>query len=179
MSRYIFIASLLVVALGACRGRPPYASGYLGDYSELEKSDRYEDSWSWRRPGTDFTEYDRFVIEPVLVNLIPDSPARDFDPAEIRRITEDLRAGLVAAIEPYYAVVRRGGAHTLRVQVILTHVKMATATENGEIAVEAEVFDSVTGTRLGMTVTYLEWTEADGLAAAYAEWGQRLVSLVE
>lgn len=179
MSRYVFTASLLVVALAACRGRPPYASGYLGDYSRLEESEYHENSWSWRRPGTDFAEYDRFVIEPVLVNLIPDTPAHDLGPAGIRQIAEDLRAGLVAAIEPYYAVVRRGGPNTLRVQVILTHVKMATATEDGEIAIEAEVFDSVTGIRLGMAVTYLEWTEADGIGTAYAEWGERLVTLVE
>ena len=80
----------------------------------MRPSPRYANQWGWQRPGADFASYDRLMIDAVLINLIPDSPGRSLDQEMMRRIAGSLRDGLVRNIEPYYDVVKTGGAHTMR-----------------------------------------------------------------
>jgi hypothetical protein len=184
--RHAFIAFLLVIA--ACKSRLPYgASGYLGDYSNMKPSERYANQIGWQNPGADFADYDRLVIDPVLIQLVKKSPANDMDPAALRKVAESLRTGLVASIEPYYDVVKTGGAHTMRLQVVLTDVTPATQASDGEVSIEAEAVDTVTGTRLVAAVSVLRWPYEPGapgldpkrLEASYAEWGRRVVSFLD
>jgi hypothetical protein len=173
---------LLLLLLAACAAqRPPYASGYLGDYSKLEKSTRYEDAWEWRRPGADLRAYERVRVAPVLVHPIGGSPAHGMDTAALRRIAEDFRAQVAAAVEPRHTAVG-GGARTLRVQVVVTDVTPAAPGRNGGLAIEAEVADALTGTRVAAVVGRIEWPYAADapqldparLASAYANWASRI-----
>lgn len=184
--RHAFVALLLVIA--ACKSPLPYgASGYLGDYSNMKPSERYANQMGWQNPGADLADYDRLVIDPVLIQLIKGTQANDMDPAALRTIAESLRAGLVASVDPYYDVVKTGGAHTMRLQVVLTNVTPATAASDGEISIEAEAVDTVTGTRLVTAVSVLRWPYEPGkpgldpkhLEASYAEWGRRLVHFLD
>ena len=185
--RHCFVVLLLAVA--ACKGasRPPYASGYLGDYSQMKPSPRYANQWGWQRPDADFASYDRLIIDAVLINLIKDSPGRSLDQDLLRRTAESLREGLVASIEPYYDVVKTGGAHTLRLQVVLTDVTPAAPGRDAGIAVECEAADAVTGSKLVTAVSRLEWPYEEGapaldpkrMEASYAEWARRIVHFLD
>ena len=178
---------VLLLALAACKSRPPYASGYLGDYSGMKPSPRYTNQWGWQRPDTDFAAYDRLVIEPVLIHLMEDSPGHALGPAALSRIAESLREGLVASIEPYYEVVTTGGAHTMRLQIVLSDVTPAAPERDAGIAVELEAVDTVTGTRLVAAVSRLEWPYEEGapaldpkrMDASYGEWGRRIVHFLD
>ncbi len=180
-------AILLLLAVAACKSRPPYASGYLGDYSQLKPSTRYVNQWGWQRPDADFASYDRLVIEPVLIHLVKGSPGEALGQDALHGIATGLHAGLVASIEPYYEVVPRGGAHTMRLQVVLTDVTPAQPGRDAGIAIEAEAVDTVTGTRLVAAVSRLEWPYEDGapaldpkrMEASYAEWGRRVVHFLD
>jgi hypothetical protein len=127
------------------------------------------------------------VIEPVLINLLKDSPGHALGPAALRKIAENLRGGLVASIEPYYEVVTTGGAHTMRLQVVLTDVTPASPERSAGIAIEAEAVDTVTGTRHVAAVSRLEWPYEEGapaldpkrMEASYAEWGRRVVHFLD
>lgn len=184
--RHTFVILLLAVA--ACKSnRPPYASGFLGDYSQMKPSVRYPNQWGWQRPDADFASYDRLVIDDVLINLIKDSPGRSLDQEMLRKIAVSLRDGLVANIEPYYDVVKTGGAHTMRLQVVLTDVTPAAPGRDAGMAIEAEAVDTVTGTRLVAAVSRLEWPYEQGapaldpkrMEASYAEWGRRVVHFLD
>ena len=178
---------VLLLALAACKSRPPYASGFLGDYSGMKPSTRYANQWGSKRPDADFASYDRLVIDPVLIHLLEESPGHALGPAAIRKIAEGLRGGLVASIEPYYAVVTAGGAHTMRLQVVLTDVTPASPERAAGIAIEVEAVDTVTGTRLVAAVSRLEWPYEEGapaldpkrMEASYAEWGRRVVHFLD
>jgi hypothetical protein len=184
MSRAIL---LLLLLFAACKSRPPWASGYLVDYSQLRPHPERPNTWGWQRPETDRAAYDRLVIEPVLIHLLEDSPAKKLDAAEMRKIAGDLHAGLSAAVEPYYAVATAGASHAQRLQVVITDVTPATAGKSGGIAIEADITDAVTGTRLAATVSRIEWPYEAGkpaldparLSAAYAEWAHRLLHYLD
>jgi hypothetical protein len=178
----------LLLALSACASsRPPYASGFLGDYSQMKPSTRYENQWGWQRPGTDFGTYDRLVIDTVLIHLVPDSPGRSLDQEMLRKLAVGLRDGLARNIEPYYDVVEAGGAHTMKLQVVLTDVTPAQPGRAGGMAVECEAVDTVTGMRLVAAVSRLEWPHEEGapaldprrLEASYAEWARRIVHFLD
>jgi hypothetical protein len=186
LMRHAILALLL--ALPACKGsRPPYASGWLGDYSRMKPSPRYENQWGWQRPDADFASYDRLVIDDVLVNLIEDSPGRSLDQDLMRRTAADLRDGLVRNIEPYYEIVKTGGAHTMKLQIVLTDVTPAAPGRNAGMAVECEAVDGLTGTRLVTAVSRLEWPYEEGAPAldprrmeeSYAEWARRIVHFLD
>lgn len=179
--------TVLLLSLAACKSQPPYASGYLGDYSQMTPNPRYPNSWGWQHPGADFADYDRLVIDPILIQLIKKSPGNDIDDLQLRQIAQNFRAGLVEAIEPYYEVVKTGGAHTLRLQVVLTDVTPATKERPGGLAIEAEAVDTITGSRLVAAVSRIEWPYVEGaqpldparLAETYAEWGRRVVHFLD
>ncbi len=178
---------LLLLAVAACQSRPPYASGFLGDYSKMTPSTRYPNQWGWQRPEADFASYDRLVIDAVLIDLVKDSPGRDLGQDMLRKIAESLHDGLVASIEPYYEVVTTGGAHTIRLQVVLTDVTPAAPGRDAGMAIEAEGVDAVTGTRLVTAVSRLSWPYEEGapaldpkrMEASYAEWGRRVVHFLD
>jgi hypothetical protein len=179
--------ALLLLAVAACRSRPPYASGFLGDYSNMKPSTRYADQWGWQNPDADFAGYDRLVIDPVLIQLVKDSPGEALGQDALRKIAVSLRDGLAASIEPYYEVVKTGGAHTMRLQVVLTDVTPATPGRDAGIAIEAEAVDTVTGTRLVTAVSRIGWPYEEGapaldpkrMEASYAEWGRRVVHFLD
>lgn len=142
---------VLLLPFAACASRPPYASGYLGDYSDLRQSASDPDLWEWRHPGADFKVYDKLVVEPVLIRLPKGSgPAAD----AVRRTAEELQAALVAGAAPRWKVVPRGGPGALRMQAVLVEVMP------GAIAFEAEVVDTVTASRLVKIVRKVAWPSA-------------------
>jgi hypothetical protein len=178
----------LLLSLFACTSsRPPYASGYLGDYSQMTPSPRYANQWGWQRPDTDFGSYDRLVIDAVLINLVKDSPGRALDQELLKKVAVGLHDGLVSNIEPYYHVGSTGGAHTMKLQVVLTDVTPAQPGRAAGMAVECEAVDAVTGMRLVTAVSRLEWPYEEGapaldprrLEASYAEWARRIVHFLD
>ncbi len=149
--------------LAACASRPPYASGYLGDYSDLRQSAADPDLWEWRHPGADLSVYDKLVVEPVLIRLADGSSGKGLGDETLRKTAEDLHAALVAGAAPRWTVVPRGGPKTLRLQAVLVAVPPAS------VAYEAEVVDTITASRLLKQVRRIPWpvwpvsvTEAGG-----------------
>jgi len=145
---------VLLLAVAACASRPPYASGYLGDYSDLKHSASDPDLWEWRHPGADFSVYDKLVVEPALIRLRDGSSATGQSDEAIRKAAEELRAALVAGASPRWKVVPRGGPGALRMQTVLVDVMP------GAITYEAEVVDTVTASRLVKLVRKVAWPRA-------------------
>ncbi|HEX5138619.1 MAG TPA: DUF3313 family protein [Planctomycetota bacterium] len=152
---------VLVLAVAACASRPPYASGYLGDYSDLRQSASDPDLWEWRHPGADFRVYDKLVVEPVLIRLADGSSAKGLGDQAIRKTAEELQAALVAGAAPRWKVVPRGGPGALRMQVVLVDVMP------GAVAYEAEVVDTVTASRLVKLVRKVPWPSASATIAPF------------
>jgi len=179
--------TVLLLALAACKSKPPYASGFIGDYSQMKPNPRYPNAWIWQHPEADFADYDRLVIEPILIDLIKKSPGHELGDRKLREIAQNFHKGLVEAIDPYYDVVKAGGAHTMRLQIVLTDVTPATKDREGGLAIEAEAVDTITGTRLVAAVSRIEWPYVEGaepldparLAETYAEWGRRIVNFLD
>lgn len=167
-------ASICLVAL-ACASKPPVEpSGFLGDYSGFELADDGTEALIYLRPGVDLAHYHRVIIDPVAIALRPEAAGRPVNPDELAALADYLRDALLIALRGAYPVVERPADDVLRLRVAITDVvptrpalntagtlvlpmRAASAAKRaitgtdlfvGEVAIEAEVTDSLTNVRL-------------------------------
>jgi hypothetical protein len=166
-------ASLVAIGLAACAsgGRAP--SGFLGDYAGFEPAADGSGALSYRRSNVDWSRYERVMIDPVHVALRAES-ASTIDPAQLAALARYFHDALIVAFKKRYPVADEPAADVLRLRVALTDVvptqpamstvatlaipvRAASAAHRaiegtdlfvGEVSIEAEAIDSVTGARL-------------------------------
>ena len=66
MTKSILTAAALIF-LGGCSSTQPQYSGFLGDYSTLEPSPYLPKSLMYIAPGTDVSNYENVMVEPVRI----------------------------------------------------------------------------------------------------------------
>lgn len=168
---------LLLPLLAACASTtsaPVTTSGFLGDYSALQPHPDDDEVLVYRDREGVLGEYDRFLVEPVLVYFHPDARGGGIDPAEVQELATGLRAAAVAELEAGgYELVEEAGPGVLRVRAALTDVvpvnpaanvgtKLAGAAvgvglltprvDLGRASIEAEMLDGESGERVAAFV---------------------------
>lgn len=177
-SRFFGVAVLVLLgALTACSSTktvPVSTSGFLGDDSQLQPHPDDENVLVYRNRVGVLGEYDEFLVEPVLVYLLPDSRGGSIDPAELQALATDLRDAVVEQLEDGgYEVVEEPGPGVLRIRAALTDVVPVNAAANvgtkvagaavgvgfltprldlGQASIEAEMLDGETGQRVAAYV---------------------------
>ena len=169
----------------ASRTRPE-PSGFLGDYARFRADPG--GSLVYRKPGVDFTAFDRILLEPVV---FWGSSARNLSPSDRDQLRLYFENAFKRAVGPAYPVVLEPGPGVMRVRAALTGL---TPTERQQVApssrsvdpyappiatversvgwasVEAELLDSESGERLYAVVAR---RRADALPSARGlrKWG--------
>jgi hypothetical protein len=193
--------AVLLCLLAACsstRSAPVTTSGFLGDYSQLQPHPDDENVLVYRdRPGV-LGEYDRFLVEPVLVYFHPESRGGSIDPAEMQELASFLRDAVVAElVAGGYEVADGAGAEDaapglLRVRAALTDVVPVNATANvgtklagaavgvglltprvdlGRASIEAEMVDGASGERLAAYVASSRGARYSSPIQGAKRWG--------
>ncbi len=155
MRRIGFAGVLCLGALvGACASRPEAKpSGFLSDYSRLEKVDAHRMWYASPR----LAEYDSFIVDPVVFRSPPErlTPEQRADVAgHFHARVEDLLKdrGLAVTSAPHVGVARVSFALTDIAKStwwMKIHPGMrASGAGTGGAAMEAEIVDSVTGEQL-------------------------------
>lgn len=187
-SRWIFLA----VVLGGCAlsAPPPRNGRFEVDITELQKSDRYKNTWIYRNPTKSVTAYPKCLVPPVSVYDNPVHAIKERAPfdAMARRFTERMRE----LMRKDYQVVDSTGADVLNIQVSVVDIKpvvaMKDAAGNAVIRtdttakgskIEIDCHDSVTGEQIFAMSTlypgerytaYLDPTLAPALERAFNDW---------
>lgn len=169
--------ALLLPLLAACASTtsaPVTTSGFLGDYGALHPRPDDPEVLVYRDRAGVLGEYDRFLVEPVLVYFHPEARGGGIDPAEVEELAADLRAAAVAQLEDGgYEVVDEAGPGVLRIRAALTDVVPVNPTANvgtklaatavgvglltpridlGRASIEAEMLDGASGERVAAFV---------------------------
>ncbi|MHC4932741.1 MAG: DUF3313 domain-containing protein [Planctomycetota bacterium] len=188
----LFAGALL---LCGCRSRPE-GSGFLSDYSQLKKNKNHEHAWGWQNDAIDLRDYDRLIIDPVQVKLLPESQGHELSDETLRKVASAFRNILIEAVEPYYNVVSSGGPGVLRLKIAVTDVEPAPnlmdshatgSVDVGQAAMEAEMIDSATGELVAAAMSRIKgseegykaperWRHVEG---AFREWAQRLLDYLD
>ncbi len=159
--RHVTLLAAAACSLGTgCQAQKAAYSGFLGDYSKLRPSSVVEDALYFADPSMNLKDYDKFMLDPVIVHFAPDAQGTAFDPAKLGVLTEFARDEAVAALSKRYSVVERPGPGVLRIRVALTDIKKSIPAMNihpatklsgvglGGASMEAEAIDSVSGRRV-------------------------------
>jgi len=192
--------ALLVVALlpllAACsstRTAPVTTSGFLGDYSQLQPHPDDENVLVYRNRVGVLGDYDRFLVDPVLVYFHPESRGGSIDPEEMQELARFLRDAVVAELEAGgYTLVDEPGPGVLHVRAALTDVVPVNAAANvgtklagavvgvglltprvdlGKASIEAEMVDGESGERVAAYVASSRGARYSSPIQGAKKWG--------
>jgi hypothetical protein len=147
-------------------------SGFLGDYSQLEKGESGEAQLVYINPDTDFSKYNAVMIDSVT--LWQNSQTSDVPAEQQQALTEHLYAALQRQLSQDYKIVSTPGPGVLRLRAAITEAKGANVAGSvvtgvvpqlravtmlgglatnttvfvGEAAIEVEITDAMTNERL-------------------------------
>lgn len=152
----VFVLGMM--CLGGCSSKPELThTGFLSDYSQL----RVVNDSKMRFESPAAARYDRFIVDPVRVELQGDSLSSADRSEAMRHFNTKLREAVQSS---GHTVVTTPGPGVARVRVALTGVTKSTwwqkvhpasrmaGAGTGGAAMEAEVVDSVTGEQIGAVV---------------------------
>lgn len=169
-------AALLVAGCASTKQmRSAVGSGFLSDYTQLANRGSGTALLSYVKPGADLRPYSKILMEPVCAYVTSkESPMARLPSKDRQRLVNYFDAVLRDRLNNNFELVHRSGPGVLRMRVAITEAKksavlldtvstilplglavsaiseMATGKPLavGEIGVECEVLDAVTGERL-------------------------------
>ncbi len=151
---------LFGVFLAGCQSSKTAHSGFLGDYSRLRASSEYEGALEYKHPNLTLRDYDKFMIDPILVHFAPNAKGTAIDPAKVKKLTDYAAEQLRELLSRRYQVVSAAGPGVLRLRIALTDIKKTIPALNihpgtklsgvgiGGASMEAEAIDSQSGERV-------------------------------
>jgi hypothetical protein len=190
-----------LLALGCASGPP--RSGFLSDYASFEETPpdapiwehldpegrRHEvDARIWRdiRYLGHLGDYDKVIIDPVVVKLNPQSEGVWVDPERLNQLADYMHAAYVTAVEDGYTVVEAPGERVMRLRMAITDIRPAYVYRTPDVdqrpaeawansrpagaTFEYEVVDSVTAQRLLATIVSIRRSYYDGFDSTEGRW---------
>ncbi len=174
------IVATTVAALAGCASGPPQ-SGFLSDYSGFHQLDQEAEIWEYvdrnageralharvwgdRTNWKALANYDRVMVDPVVVHPLKDSQIQWVPQARLDKISRFMHDALTEAMGDRYPVVDTPGDRVLRFRIAITDVdgeyvyvtpdldkhpvKAWMNSSPGKLITEGEATDSMTGERV-------------------------------
>ena len=103
-------------------------SGFLGDYSMLEKGGEGEAILKYRKPGHDFSQYEKVLIKPVSIWSTGDFDHNDISEEQKQEFADTFFTLMYKEFSKSFPITRRMGSKTLVIEVALTNAEKSNAT---------------------------------------------------
>src|ERR1017187_87285 len=100
-------------------------SGFLGDYSEMQKGLKDRADLYYMKPGVDWAKYTKIWIKPIELwhSLDPGSPMGKISPENQQTLIDLLHTALNTALSTNYTMVDQGGPDVLVIHAAITDAK--------------------------------------------------------
>jgi len=187
----IMVVSLFLLA-GAVQAKQEY-SGFLVDYSQLKPGPKGGVAKVYRKEGVDYKKYSKIMMDHVVFFFKDDAAEKGIDPLEMAELSHKFHQAAKDALSGAYPMVEESGPDVMRVRVAITDLELPKRTVGmlksimtgkgpglGEISMEFESLDSVTGQRIAAGVDQRTGTRLESLRRfstaedAFKFWAQRL-----
>lgn len=176
---------ILLLAVAGCANR---YSGFLDSsiYPKLKPGEK-PGTKMWIKKGADLRAYDHLLIDPVVCMPSVDKEA-EMTPELEKKAVDAFHKILVENVDPFYPVVKKPGAHVLRVRIALTELKPTRKDMGmGAAALEVDFRDSRTNEVLCAAVSRIEGSERGkeaedewkAVEGAFYEWADRLIGFMD
>ena len=176
MVRQFGVLAIVIAAFtSAAYGQEMMQSGFMSDYSQLQKVTDGSADFRYLAPGVEdkLLEYNAIMVDQPEFFIAADSPYRGVKARQLDALGEALRNGFSEIIAKEFFVVERPGANVLYIRPALSNIKLKRTKPSGldytpiglvtmparraattdiakkadlrSVVLETEVFDSVTG----------------------------------
>lgn len=173
ITQSLFLAGVLVLPL---QNVSAAGSEFIEDMPQLTQDPDRPGAMIWEKPGFDRAAYSRVMIEPITLFISPESEYKGMNADELKSLSDEFVSVVTKTLEPDIPIVNQGGAGVMYIRAALTNVKVAKKkrgllgyTPIGFVAtsiahsgvggislkdaqLEIELFDPVSGERLGVLV---------------------------
>lgn len=168
-NRYLFL-SLILLGLFAltqfgCGGAGEAArTGFLKDYSQLAPHPEVDGRFRYINPNIDASKYNKFIVDPVAINLSKKGRERNIDAKEMKKLAKYFRKRIAVELNKGYQIVRRPGPNVIRIRTSISDVDKTNPFLNihpvtklmggglGGAGAEMELVDSLTGQRIAAAI---------------------------
>lgn len=157
----VLVAALSLAAVG-CKSSAPPRTGFISDYSQLEKVDDQKSRFVSQK----LAEYESFIVDPIQWRAKPEADKEPvLKPEEKAEVVNYFREAFIKVLqENDYTVTDKTGVGVARVRLAVTDIHESTWWANvhpgskltgagtGGASMEGEVIDSMTGEQLAAVV---------------------------
>jgi putative nucleotidyltransferase with HDIG domain len=77
----------------------------------------------WLKPGIDFSNYNRLILDPVTFYFAPDSVYKGMDPQELKDLADLFKRQFVASLKKKYPIVKDPGSDVARIRFAITDLR--------------------------------------------------------
>ncbi len=181
LTNLLLVSILAAAVLGGCartkQARKVEGSGFLGDYSMLQRGEKGEELYIYINPEADWSAYHRVLLDPAEI-WRHHEPGKGVPNQDVQRMANNFYALLYEELSKDYEMVTMPGPRTLRIQVALTDARKSSAPLDmvttyipvgivvsagkdfvtgkpafvGEATAEAKITDGETGELLGAAI---------------------------
>lgn len=152
----------IIILFTGCAGKQLAQTGFLDDYSILETSAEFKGALFYQNPEKPLRQYDRLMIDPVVVQFHADAKGKAIDPEELQELTVKLREEAIEVLSEGYEVVTSPGPRTLRIQSALTDLS------GNKAVLNLHPYTKMTGLGLGGASMEAKGTDAQTGDLVYA-----------
>jgi hypothetical protein len=101
-------------------------SGFLGDYyKNLKPGPEVGVKQRWIKPGVDFSNYNRVMLDAVFFYFAADSDDKGIDPEVMKELSDEFNQEMVNALKDRYSVVSDPGSDVIRIKIALTGINQS------------------------------------------------------
>ena len=132
-------------------------SGFLGDYSSLTPDPKNSDLLLYEKDRSAMKKYDKFIINPITIYLLPEARDRGIDPDDLERLAKYFRDAVTDELKKSgrYQVVTTPGPDVLELNVAITNVEPTGKGKNAAVAGSSAVASAATVPGIGLAVPRL------------------------
>jgi hypothetical protein len=122
MLKLIIVLTIVFTSQVWGAGQPKLSDFIMSPAPEMQPIPEMEGAWFWNKPGVEFNKYDKILLEDIEIFLAPDSKYKGINAAQMKALSDSMRAVMIAALEPDYPVVSKSGPGVLVARIAITNV---------------------------------------------------------
>ncbi len=154
------LLGLFALTQSGCGAGEAASTGFLKDYSQLEPHPEVEGRFRYINPNIDASKYNKFIVDPVAVNLSKEGKEENIDAEDMKKLAKYFRKQIAVELNKGYQIVSRPGPGVARVRTSISEIDKTNPFLNihpgtklmggglGGAGAEMELVDSLTGQRI-------------------------------
>ena len=122
----IILIAIIVLTVGCARtkqARTTKQTGFLGDYSKLQKGEAGEEVLVYKNPKANWTAHDKVLLDPITAWRGEKSQREGIPEEDIQTMIDNFYGLLNAEISQDYTMVTKPKSGTLRIQVAVSKLE--------------------------------------------------------